>query len=194
MSSKVGRVHWSVDTFARDVDGEDRERRILVGGHFLLRVVSRVGGSVHIVDFGGVVAAGVDGPGDHDAHVLFRSGRAVWRLSAESCGVLVLSEPYRRNGGGETLTRERCVVQDRNGQWVEEEIEVLSRRSVRVVSDVSPDRRHRRGRGEDLDLVVDDSARVWLRRDGSDGHLRREFDGGVSVAVISSSEFVDREK
>jgi hypothetical protein len=187
------RPSWSIDLCRIWVDGVEEERRVMVTGRFLFRVVSRVGGGVAIVDFDGVIAAGVDGRGhEEEVEILFRAvGADVgWGRWAESRGVSLSCEAYRKDGGVETLRSDRAVSQRDDDVWENVDIDVLGRRLLRVVSDASPDKRHRRGRGEDFDLVVGIDTVVWLREDSSDAFLRKEVDGGVSVAILPSGDLI----
>jgi len=84
------------------------------------------------------------------------------------------------------LAREIAVAQDDRGVWGPRSVTVATRRELRVVSDRSTQVVHRRGRGENFELVID--ARdlgAWVRRSGSEAQLRRDEDGrGVSVIVL----------
>jgi len=69
------------------------------------------------------------------------------------------------------------------------EIAVVRRFWVRAITRWSTVAVHQRGVGEDFELVVDGSLRLWVRRIGQDGFLSTDNDGrGVSILTIESDD------
>jgi len=79
-----------------------------------------------------------------------------------------------------------AVAQDEAGQWAQRQIRVARRLRLCARSDFSTIVAHRKGSGEDFELVVDAGLELWLRRLSTDNLLRRdESASGVSVMVFN---------
>ena len=79
-----------------------------------------------------------------------------------------------------------AVAQDDTGQWAQRQILVARRLRLCARSDFSTIVAHRKGSGEDFELVVDAGLGLWLRRLSTDNLLRHdESASGVSVMVFN---------
>jgi hypothetical protein len=81
--------------------------------------------------------------------------------------------------------RDRAVAQREDGVWSDVDVAVIQRHRACIRSEISPVAVHRKGIGEEFELVVDGRLGLWTRLLCSEAALRRDVDGrGVSLLTL----------